>query len=76
VGSALNGHSAQTRIAHYFPEPAAARPNVRTRRAAKKEGVNARLSTEIDKTAALDFSRAVGKTPLDQLLQSGIQFGL
>ncbi len=36
----------------------------------------ARLSTEIDKTAALDFSQAVGKTPLDQSLQSGMQLGL
>jgi len=36
----------------------------------------ARLSTEIDKSAALDFSQAVSKTPLDQSLQSGIQFGL
>jgi hypothetical protein len=36
----------------------------------------ARLSTEIDKTTALDFSQAVGKTPLDQSLQSGIQVGM
>ena len=36
----------------------------------------ARLSTEIDKSAALDFSQAVDKTPLDQSLQSGIQLGL
>jgi type IV secretory pathway VirB2 component (pilin) len=36
----------------------------------------ARLSTEIDKTTALDFAQAVGKTPLDQSLQSGIQVGM
>jgi len=36
----------------------------------------ARLSTEIDKSAALDFSQAVGKTPIDQSLQSGIQLGM
>ena len=36
----------------------------------------ARLGKEIDKSAALDFSQVVSKTPLDQSLQSGIQFGL
>jgi conjugative relaxase-like TrwC/TraI family protein len=36
----------------------------------------ARLSTEIDKSAALDFSQAVGKTPVEQSLQPGIQFGV
>jgi conjugative relaxase-like TrwC/TraI family protein len=35
-----------------------------------------RLNTEIDKSAALDFSQAVAKTPLDQSLQPGIQLGL
>ena len=36
----------------------------------------ARLSTEIDKNAALDFSRAVGKTPIEQSMNPGIQLGL
>jgi ATP-dependent exoDNAse (exonuclease V) alpha subunit len=36
----------------------------------------ARLSTEIDKSAAVDFSQAVGKTPVEQSLQPGIQLGL
>jgi ATP-dependent exoDNAse (exonuclease V) alpha subunit len=36
----------------------------------------ARLSAEIDKSAALDFSQAIAKTPLDQSLQSGIQLSL
>lgn len=35
-----------------------------------------RLSTEIDKTAAVDFSQAVSKAHLDQSLQSGIQLDL
>ena len=36
----------------------------------------ARLSTEIDKSAALDFSQAVAKTPVEQSIQTGIQLGL
>jgi hypothetical protein len=36
----------------------------------------ARLSTEIDKSAALDFSQAVSKTPVEQSVQTGIQLGL
>lgn len=35
-----------------------------------------RLSTEINKSTALDFSQAVGKAPVDQSVQSGIQLGL
>jgi conjugative relaxase-like TrwC/TraI family protein len=36
----------------------------------------ARLSTEIDKSAALDFSQAVANTPVEQSLQTGIQLGI
>jgi len=36
----------------------------------------AHLSTEIDKTAALDFSQAVTKTPVEQSVQTGIQLDL
>jgi len=36
----------------------------------------ARLSTEIDKSAAVDFSQAIAKTPIEQSVQTGIQFGL
>jgi len=36
----------------------------------------ARLSTEIEKSAALDFSQAVGKTPVEQSVQTSIQMGL
>jgi conjugative relaxase-like TrwC/TraI family protein len=38
--------------------------------------LSARLNTEIDKSAVLDFSQTVSKTPLDQQLQSGIQLSL
>jgi ATP-dependent exoDNAse (exonuclease V) alpha subunit len=36
----------------------------------------ARLSTEIDKSAAVDFSQAVLKTPIEQSVQTGIQLGI
>jgi len=36
----------------------------------------ARLSTEIDKSAALDFSQAVTKTRIEQSAQTGIQLGM
>jgi len=36
----------------------------------------ARLCTEIDKSAALDVSQAVAKTPVEQSPQTGIQFSL
>jgi conjugative relaxase-like TrwC/TraI family protein len=35
-----------------------------------------RLSSEINKSAALDFSQAVGKTPVEQSVHAGIQLGL
>jgi ATP-dependent exoDNAse (exonuclease V) alpha subunit len=35
-----------------------------------------RLSTEIDKSAALDFSQAVAKTLVEQSVQTGIQLGV
>lgn len=38
--------------------------------------LTARLSTDIDKTAAVDFSQAVAKTSVEQSLQSGIQLSL
>jgi hypothetical protein len=36
----------------------------------------ARVSTEIDKSAAVDFSQAVSKTPVEQSVQTGIHLGL
>jgi uncharacterized ParB-like nuclease family protein len=36
----------------------------------------ARLSTEVDKSVALDFFQAVGRTPVEQSVLPGIQMGL
>ncbi len=38
--------------------------------------LQARLSTEIDKIAAIDFSQAAGKTPAEQSVQTGIQLSV